>query len=244
MEKFIVKEFSKGFSKMILSDFYRSQKWRQLRNRLIQKRQNKYGEVICEYCNNPIYKLNACIGHHVIPITPENVGDYSISLNPDNIQLVHASCHNDIHNRYGISWERKVYIVYGSACSGKSSFVNENKTDGDLILDLDNIYQMLSNERRYKKVNQIKPIVFAVRETILEQIKMRSGTWRNAWVIGSLPYARDRQTLAERLNAETIFIDATQEECYERLENDPERQAVYEEWRQYIDEWFECYQAD
>lgn len=227
-----------------LYSFYRSSEWIKFRKRFIAERLERDGVLLDEVTQKPIVNTRDIVLHHIKPLDEKNVFDYSISLNPDNIMLVTHRTHNDIHNRYGITWERKVYIVYGSACSGKSSFVNENKTDGDLILDLDNIYQMLSNERRYKKVNQIKPIVFAVRETILEQIKMRCGSWRNAWVIGSLPYARDRQTLAERLNAETIFIDATQEECYERLENDPERQAVYEEWRQYIDEWFECYQAD
>ena len=227
-----------------LSDFYRCQAWRQLRQNLILERQDELGFVMCEHCGKPITNLSACVGHHIEPLTLENVNDWNIALNPENVALVHIPCHNEIHNRFGIKWDRKVYLVYGSALSGKTTFVNNNKTDGDLILDLDSIYQALSGDLRYKKPNQIKPIVFAVRDTILEQIKMRSGSWRNAWVIGTFPYQRDRNNLIERLGAESILIEATKEECLQRLYEDETRQLVRKEWTEYINEWFEDYQTD
>lgn len=229
---------------MTLTDFYRGKDWRTLRANLIVERQNDQGLVICEHCNKPIINLSACVGHHKEPITPENVKVWEIALNPENVALVHISCHNEIHNRFGIKWDRKVYLVYGSPLSGKTSFVMENKTDGDLILDIDSIYQALSGDYRYKKSNQIKDIVFAVRNTIYEQIQMRAGSWRNAWIVGTFPYMRDRETLIERLSAETIFIQATQEECLQRLYQDETRTNVVQEWTEYIKDWFAEYQAD
>lgn len=227
-----------------LSDFYRSSEWRKLRQNLIMERQDELGFVLCEHCGKPIVNLSACVGHHKTPLSLENVHDWNIALNPENVALVHIPCHNEIHNRFGIKWERKVYLVYGSALSGKTTFVNENKTDGDLILDLDNIYQALSGDLRYKKPNQIKPIVFAVRDTILQQIKMRVGSWRNAWIIGTYPFARDRYNLIESLGAESILIESTKEQCLERLYQDETRQLVINEWQEFINEWFEDYQAD
>lgn len=227
-----------------LTDFYRGKAWRELRQRLIIERQNDKGELLCEHCHKPIVNMSACIGHHKEPITESNVNEWAVALNPDNVSLVHARCHNEIHERYGFAPVRKVYIVYGSACSGKTSYVNNNKRDGDLIIDLDNIYQALTGDERYINNQKIKPVVFAVREAIYDQIKMRVGMWRTAWVIGSFPFQRDRENLCQYLGAETIFIQATKEECLQRLENDKSRENVREQWAEYINEWFEDFQAD
>ena len=119
-----------------MRSFYQSDEWRNLVERLRIERVNENGELICEHCGLPITKKYDIIGHHVIPLTAENEKDAMISLNPDNIQLIHFACHNKIHKRAeGHKYEgytQKVYIVYGSPCAGKTSFVNKNANDDDL----------------------------------------------------------------------------------------------------------------
>ena len=225
-------------SKFTLKDFYKSDEWRDFRLLLMQERTTDNG-LVCAHCGKPILKPYDCIGHHVIELTEDNVNDYSISLNPDNVILIHFKCHNLEHNRWN-GHAQKVYLVYGSPCSGKTSWVNEVANGDDLILDVDRIWDAVCNDGRYNKTNgkskrpnRIKANVFAVRDCIIDQIKTRFGQWRNAFIIGGYPLRSDRDRLCNLLNAEPIFISATKEECLARAE--VERP---EDWKEYIEDWF------
>ena len=77
-----------------LYTFYRSKEWRRLLDILKNERLNDQGEIICSYCGKPIVRAYDIIGHHKHELTEENVNDFNISLNPDNVELVHHRCHN------------------------------------------------------------------------------------------------------------------------------------------------------
>lgn len=169
----------------MLTDFYRSNEWIKFRQVVIFDRLVN-GDVMCEYCGKPIVKAYDIILHHVTELTEDNYTDATIALNPTNIKIVHHKCHNAIHNKLSYS-ERQVYIVYGSPLSGKSSWVNEVAEVGDLIIDIDNIWQCVSGCDRYVKPNRLKSVVFNVRDNLLESVKYRRGKWLNAYVIGGYP---------------------------------------------------------
>lgn len=217
--------------------FYRSDEWRKLLDNLKHERLNEDGQIICEYCGKPIVKAYDIIGHHKKELDEENVKDYNISLNPDNIALVHHRCHNFIHNKLGYS-KREVFIVYGSPLSGKSTWVKENMNEGDLVIDVDSIWQCISGQERYIKPNRLKSIVFKVRDTLIDSVKYRAGKWNNAYIIGGYPLQSERERLLKELGAREVFIEATKEECLKRLEA-VEDGRDKEEWRSYILEWFE-----
>lgn len=216
-----------------LSNFYKSKEWVNLLQVLKLERVNADGKLICEHCGKEIVKAYDCIGHHVIELDNNNVNDLNISLNPDNIKLIHFKCHNIIHQRFE-GFVQKVYIIYGSPCSGKSTWVQENANKDDLILDIDKIWECICMSDKYNKPNRLKANVFGVRDTLLDQIRTRAGMWRNAFVIGGYPLAADRQRLADKLGAELIFINTSKDECLNRSVND--------EWKKYIEEWWEDYQ--
>lgn len=217
-----------------LNNFYKSKEWESLLEVLKLERIGSDGELRCEYCGLPITKKYDCIGHHEIELTEANVNEMDISLNPDNIKLIHFKCHNKIHERFG-GFKQKVYIVYGSPCSGKSTWVNSVANSDDLIVDMDKIWEAISLSDKYHKPNRLKQNVFGIRDTLLDQIKTRTGMWRNAYVIGTYPLASDRERLASLLGAELIYINATKEECINRAEN--------LEWKEFVEEWFESYTA-
>lgn len=229
------------------SEFYTSLEWRGFRQMLMNERTNKYGEIICAECGKPIIKAFDCIAHHIIEITLQNLNDVSITLNPENISLVHMRCHNAIHNRFGgrvKTYQRKVYYVYGAPCSGKSTFVRDNMQQGDLILDIDRLWCALSGQPEYIKPSEIKAVVFNARNTILDSIKTRAGSWQQAFVIEGGALIGDRMRRIDALGAECIYIDATREECIQRLARDESRTAVQGQWIDYIDQWFNQYQPD
>ena len=217
-------------------EFYWSDEWRTLVRTLRIERVNDEGQLLCEYCGKPIIKEYDCIGHHKKELTDENVNDFMISLNPQNIMLVHHRCHNYIHNKLGYA-QRQVYLVYGAPLSGKTTYVNENKAEGDLIVDMDSIWQCVTGCDRYVKPKRLKSVVFRIRDDLIDMIKYRAGKWASAYVIGGYPLSSERERLLKELGAREIFIDATKDECIERLAACDDRDP--EEWMQYIDDWFD-----
>jgi predicted kinase len=229
----------------IRETFYKTKDWQGLMLTLKRERLNERGEIICAHCGKPIVKSYDCIGHHTIPLTDDNVNDIYISLNPDLIELVHHGCHNKIHCKLGYA-ERRVYIVYGSPLSGKSTYVKDSANKGDLIMDIDSIWQCISGCDRYVKPGKVKAVVFAVRDSILECIRYRRGKWVNAYVIGGYPLLGERQRKVKELGAEEIYISATKEQCLERLEvesNGHGSKRDLNEWKEYIDDWWNKYQG-
>lgn len=221
-----------------MTNFYRSKEWINLLKVLKSERVNEQGQLICEHCGEPIIKSYDCIGHHIIPLTEENEHDAMIALNPDNIALVHHRCHNKIHNKLSYN-ERYVYLVYGSPLSGKSTFVKENMETGDLVVDMDNIWQCISGCDRYVKPPRLNAVAFNIRDALINNIKYRLGKWQSAWLIGGYPLSSERERLCKQLGAREIFIDTSYEECIERLNMCVDRNR--DEWQQYIDKWWQTH---
>ena len=224
---------------MALADFYKTKAWENFRKVVISQRINPNdGFIYCEHCNKPIVKLYDCIAHHDIELTETNYQDANISLNPNNIKLVHHACHNKIHEKYGMK-TRKAFIVYGAPLSGKTTFVNQVKNAGDLIIDIDAIWQCVSGCDRYIKPKRLNQVVFKIRDDLLDCVKYRVGNWNCAYIIGGYPLASERERLAGELGAQCIFIDTPKEECLNRLYACEDGRG--EDWGRYILDWFSAY---
>ena len=226
-----------------LSQFYTSDEWRGFRASLLSERVNPNDGILYdEHNGKPLLNSYDIVAHHKIPLTMANVNDYSISLNPENIMLVSHRSHNEIHARYGFATLKKVYYVYGAPCSGKSTFVRESKGNSDLVLDIDLIWQAVTGGALYEKPDALKAAVFALRDTLLDIVKTRMGKWERAWVIEGGANKADRERRINALGAEDIFIQCDKETCLQRLASDNTRELVREQWRGYIDDWFNRYQ--
>lgn len=222
-----------------LSSFYKSREWEEFRQVLIAERRNENFQTICEHCGKPIIKAYDIIAHHKEELTLDNVNDASISLNPDNIMLVHFRCHNEIHNRYG-RYTRHIYLVYGSPLSGKTTYVKERAGTHDLIIDIDKIYECITNNPPYIKSGRLYDNMRAVHDTLLENIKYNYGKWVNAFIVGGYPYKGERERLLQEYKAEPVYIEASKEECLSRLESIDDGRDK-KEWSKYIEEWFNKY---
>lgn len=221
-----------------LDNFYQSKQWIKLYTMLRLERTDQDGNLICWHCHKPIVNKYDAIAHHTIFLTEQNVNDHFISLNPDLIQFVHHACHNRIHAKLGYQ-RQEVYLVYGSPLSGKSSYVESVRESGDLILDMDRIWQCFSGEKLYEKPPRLNSVIFGVRDYILESIRIRRGKWQNAYVIGGYPLSSERERLCRRLGAREIYIESSKEQCLLLLENDGKRDKKL--WTEYIESWWERY---
>ena len=216
-----------------LETFYKSKEWERFRAALIQERTTEDGTVICARCGKPIFRRYDMIAHHKTELTEENVNDYEISLNPENIDIIHFRCHNLEHERFE-GFRQKVFLVYGSPCSGKTSFVREQANGDDLILDVDRIWDAVCLDGWKSKPRRLNPIVFRIRDEIIDAVRTRTGKWRNCWIVGGFPLKTDRDRICQLLRAEPIYCEATLEECLARC-----KEERPEGWETYIRDWFE-----
>ena len=225
-----------------LSQFYSSQEWRQLRQQLIAERTSADGVLYCQHSGKPLLNSFDIVAHHIKPLTLQNVNDYAISLNPENIQLVSQQAHNEIHARFGYCHQRKVYIVHGAPCSGKTSFVDSIKGNSDLIVDMDSLWEAVTGKRYYKPP-ALNSNVFAMRDALLQTIKTRAGKWERCFIIMGLPFKAERERMVDVYGAELIHIDTDEETCLRRLQADDSRREYVTEWQKYIADYFSRYQA-
>lgn len=233
-----------------LADFYRSREWEALLRTmsLDPARQNANGDIICEHCGKPIVLKYDRIGHHKKHLTLANVNNADVALNPANIAFVHHRCHNEIHERFGFGQPtqhvyrpKKVYLVHGSPCSGKSTYAASVAGPGDLLLDMDAIWACISADASVQGIHaghddRLRQNVFKVRDCILDMIKTRFGEWNNAYIVGGYPRIMERERMATIYGAEIIHIDTPRDICELRAAERPK------EWMQYIAAYWDAYQ--
>ena len=193
--------------------FYHSKAWRDL-SYVLRLKSGK-----CQRCGR-IADMKQLHAHHKVLLTPSNVNDVSISLNPDNIEILCNSCHDEEHNRFGYA-EHHIYIIYGAPCSGKTTYALERMSNNDIIVDLDMIYEMLTGQDGHEHSDGLRFIAFKIRDTLYDIIKTRYGRFNDAYIVAGLPHRGEREALARRLGAELVHIDTSEGECIKRAEERP-----------------------
>jgi len=209
--------------------FYASKAWRDLTYILKIDRGGK-----CERCGYRPLKFSNLIGHHKEELNEDNVDNPNVALNPNKIEIICQDCHNKEHRRFGN--KQNVYIVYGSPLSGKNTLVNELMQYGDIVLDMEALWQAVTYGE--DKPKNVRFNIFKLKDELLDQIKTRYGQWYDAYIIGGYPDKYERERLAQTLGAELIYCESTREECISRLEKSIKQKV----WIDYINEWWEKYE--
>lgn len=246
--KIMAREFAKKF--------YHSKAWELARNSIYQRDMG-----LCQKC---LTEKNETVPgeevHHKIFLRPSNINDPNITLNPDNLILLCKDCHIGIHkatthkkrkrivmngtyiNEEGQLQKQKIIIVHGAPASGKTSYVKEHMNKGDMVVDFDLIKESISMCFNRDVPETLLDTAFEIRELLYRLIEERKVDARTIWVIGTLPTRKQRSELISRLHAdEVIHIEATIDECIERMLKDESR-TDKEKQMQIIDGYFGYYQ--
>lgn len=127
-----------------------------------------------------------------------------------------------------------VYLIYGSPCSGKSTYIKDHMKRGDLVCDVDLLYEAISGQNPHDAELYTHEVARKLDCELKEIIRNRAGSWGNAYVVSLANTKEKLQTEKERIKAdECIFIDTPYEVCMERAKERP----FYFQW--IIQEWFE-----
>lgn len=126
-----------------------------------------------------------------------------------------------------------VYLIYGSPCSGKSTYIKEHMTDKDIVCDVDLIFSAISNHDPHNADLYVYDTAIQMANQLMDIIKKREGDWQDAYVVSIANTDEQLKKAKERVNAdECILIDTPYETCMERAKSRP----FYFQWL--IQEWF------
>lgn len=198
---------------------------------------------VCARCGG-VFDINELRPHHIIELTLDNIDDVNITLNPNNIEVLCHECHNAVHNRFGNAITTKhVYLVYGSPCSGKTTYVQSVATRNDLIVDLDKIHQSICICGLYDKPDATKRIAFNIRNYLLDEIRTATPfrKWQNAYIIGTYPERYARDEIVNLYGAELVHISTSKEECIKRAYEDINRKSIRDAVVGWIDNYWQRY---
>ena len=100
MERTLAKASVFLMAKDFSRKFYKTKAWRDTREAYF-----KMSGGLCELCLQKGQIVAGEIVHHKIELTPNNINNPEITLNPDNLMLVCRECHAKLHEN------RRRYIV-------------------------------------------------------------------------------------------------------------------------------------
>ncbi|APZ53125.1 AAA domain-containing protein [Salipiger abyssi] len=164
-------------------------------------------------------------------IRPHN-GDPDLFWDRDNLQAVTKEWHDSIkqareradkaaaiHPKWLKPSLVPLTIVCGPACSGKTTWAQEQASPSDLIIDLDRIAADISGEplHGWSRERWLNAALWR-RNNMLGDLSRKSDH-PAAWLIVSEPKARHREWWAQTLKPERIVVlEVDEPECMRRAE--------------------------
>lgn len=177
-------------------------------------------------------------------------GDHDLFWNTENWQPLCAYHHN--RKTASSGWDRLTYygefhlsctVVCGPPGSGKTTFVRNKMLPGDLVVDLDAIYEAISFCPTYDKPSMLLPYAMGVKEHLIG--RLASDTTRpRSWVITMGASRAEREYLQRRLQAKVIVLPVGELECLRRISQDARRSGPLSYWEPIVRQWWAEYRAD
>lgn len=124
-----------------------------------------------------------------------------------------------------------IRIILGAPCSGKSTYVQEHRKDGDVVVDFDKLAAAFGSNEKHSAPDAIKNVAFKARDAAISLICDKA---YDAWIIHTSPTEAQRK-LYEEAGAEFIELDTDLETCLARCEADERPEGTAEVIRGYFE---------
>jgi len=197
--------------------------WRKLRKMILASNPM----CVAEGCNEPATDVD-----HIIPKAKGGRDEY------DNLQGLCRSCHSKKtakECKRGWKPTGKKYVVCGSPCSGKSTWVNERRNPGDLVFDWDEIASVVLGRNNHDWRREDASVISYLRSSICDYLK---DNHIDADVYFIVCMKDSAQKIAEEIDGEVISMKATQDEAYQRLTESGRDDKTKKEHHRLIGLWY------
>jgi hypothetical protein len=132
--------------------------------------------------------------------------------------------------------ETRITVVAGAPASGKTTYVNQHKQPGDLVIDLDALAVALGSEVTHGHNDRLLPFTFAARDAVLDRIS-RPNDINHVWIIRTAPTNRERR---DWWQANVVVMETPPAVAKQRA-TEAHRPP---HWHQLIDDWWNTYQPN
>lgn len=126
-----------------------------------------------------------------------------------------------------------ITVVMGPSCSGKSTFVEQNKQLGDVVVDWDLISQAVGSDNPHDAPEDVKQVTFAARAAAIARIF--DGIEKDAWIIWHDLTDGKIIEYGER-GVKFHVMDTPLETCLERAREDGRPEGTEERIREWFDD--------
>lgn len=131
----------------------------------------------------------------------------------------------------------QVTIVCGPPGSGKTTWVAKQMHWGDLVLDIDRMYEAICMQPMYEKPINLLPVILAMRDAVVAQLQ-RPNRVPQAFVITTTTRHDEIAAMANKLNARVVVMNTPSVTCMQRVAEDKRRGAKLSQWQSLIEKWF------
>lgn len=136
---------------------------------------------------------------------------------------------------------RKVTLVCGPPAAGKTQYVAERASRGDLIWDFDAVSSAITfGAARHETSVGTMDIVRAMRSAMVDVLESGKGPM-TSWIIWSLPTVSTRRKVADKLGAEVVVLECAPERCVSNAAANGRDKLLVKRVERSANEWWEKY---
>lgn len=135
-------------------------------------------------------------------------------------------------------------VVYGAPGSGKTMYVLKRMKRGDVIIDFDLIFSAISGRQPHDKPANLLKLAWDIRDDVYKRVIEHKEEVGKIWIIIGGAKKADRNMIASWFNADLHHVEATINDCYSRMRDDPTRPGGWQASEEIVDKWFRRYEKE